>query len=76
MVSVWVLIKIFLSIYLVSHIFATASSDIEMKWVQWPSLGYLLSTLILGGTNAMSATNYLWEVIILDWHIFLILIID
>jgi hypothetical protein len=73
--SVW-LLKFVLSIGLVSHIFIIASSEIEMKWVQCPSLGCLLSTLTDGGTNAMSATNYLWEVIILDWHIFLIFIID
>lgn len=60
------LLRIFLSIYLVSQILTTESSDIDMKWVQWPSLGYLLSTLIVGGTNAISATNCLWEVMILD----------
>jgi hypothetical protein len=72
---VWVL-KWVLSICRVSQILIIASSDTEIKWVQWPSLGNLLSTFIDGGTNAISATNYLCEVIILDWHIFLILIID
>jgi hypothetical protein len=37
-----------------------------MKWEYFPKLGFLLSTFIVGGMNAISATNALWEAIILD----------
>jgi len=48
--------------------FTIPSSEMEIKWVLFPILGFLLSTFIVGGMNAISETNALCEAIILDWH--------
>ena len=51
---------------LVSHILTNPSSDTDIKCVYLPSLGDLLSTFIVGGTNTISATKFLCEAEIPD----------
>jgi hypothetical protein len=48
-----------LSTNLVSQILTIPSSEIEIKCVCLPALGFLLSTFIVGGIKAISATKFL-----------------
>lgn len=55
-----------LSTCLESQILTIPSSEIEIKWVCLPWLGFLLSTFIYPGMNWMSETKFLCDTMIED----------